>query len=105
MAVDLWDLVKEANDEKEAELKVQQHKEELDEAMAQSTSDFAGKMSWEEKFAEYKRRFNIVNPKTGLRYSVPFLKQSEPGYFWKYADAMELLERDPAAFSRMQNWD
>jgi len=54
---------------------------------------------------EFKRLYNIKNPKTGQRYDIPLLDINQPGYYFKYIDYMKMFEQDPAAFERMLRWD
>ncbi len=49
--------------------------------------------------------WNMVDPKSGKRYTIPFLKETDPAYRVKYIDYMKLKERDPATFEKILNWD
>lgn len=57
--------------------------------------------SWE----EMQRRFQILNPKTGLRYEIPLLDRNSPDYIVKYAKYMKILERDPKTFDKIIWWN
>ncbi|MBL7005338.1 MAG: hypothetical protein ISR69_15075 [Gammaproteobacteria bacterium] len=59
----------------------------------------------EERFAEIKRLFKIVDPETGERYDIPLLSSIDGDYFFKYAYYMEILEDSPETFEQILNWN
>ena len=59
----------------------------------------------DEKLKERQRLFKIVDPRTGMRYSIPLLDYNSPSYFREYSEYMKILERDPATFERILRWD
>jgi len=49
--------------------------------------------------------FNIVNERSGERFSIPMLDPGAPGYFYKYVNYMQLRERSPDTFEKVLKWD
>lgn len=45
--------------------------------------------------------YEMVNPATGRRYSIPFLSPADPDYKAKYADAMRTMIEDPEVFQKL----
>lgn len=106
----LFDILSKAN-VKEAE-KILEEYEESQEHQMPETPKLADEISstMEEpasvsKHDEYRRLFNILNPKTGRRYDIPMVDRNKPGYFFEYVDCMKILERDPDTFKRMMEWN
>jgi len=49
--------------------------------------------------------FNMKNPRSGLRYSIPLLSPLDPDYFQKYVYFMKIKERSPDTFEKILRWD
>ena len=49
--------------------------------------------------------FNVVDDRSGSRFSIPMLDSGAPGYFYKYVNYMQLRERSPETFEKVLNWD
>lgn len=49
--------------------------------------------------------YNIVHPLSGMRYNIPLLSSTDPGYFYRYVEFMKMKERSPNTFERVMNWD
>jgi len=59
----------------------------------------------EKKRLERAYYFNMVDPKSGLRYNIPMLLRSDPEYYYKYIDFMKMKERSSETFEKMLRWD
>ena len=49
--------------------------------------------------------FNMRDPATNLRYDIPLLSTTDPGYYFKYIYFMKLKERSPETFEKAMRWD
>jgi len=49
--------------------------------------------------------YNLVDPGSGFKYSIPMLKRDDPAYFFKYVDYMKTKERSPNTFEKILRWD
>lgn len=49
--------------------------------------------------------YNMLDPRTGLRYDIPLLSPIDPKYYWEYIYRMKLKERAPNTFEKMLRWD
>jgi len=48
---------------------------------------------------------DIVNPKTGKKFSIPNLDYLDPNYVVKYARYMQILVERPKDFVKIMNWE
>lgn len=49
--------------------------------------------------------FNEVDPQTGLKYDIPMLNSSKPGYYFKYINFMKIKERSQDTFNTIMGWN
>jgi len=52
-----------------------------------------------------KEYFEIVDPSSGYRYTIPNLNQDSFEYFAEYVSYMKLKEHKPALFDKIMSWD
>jgi len=76
--------------------------------MSKKTNDGKNLINESEKTIEKKsdaEYFDVLDPKTGLRFDIPMLSRVDPGYFFKYIYFMKIRERSPDTFERILRWD
>ena len=49
--------------------------------------------------------FDMIDHQTGFRYDIPMLDTMDPDYFAKYVRFMQIKERSPDTFDKIQRWD
>jgi len=49
--------------------------------------------------------FDLKDPRTGLRYSIPMLDTLSPTYYYDYVHYMKLKEKSPDTFEKVMRWD
>ena len=49
--------------------------------------------------------FNMIDPRSGLRYDIPLLSPTNPLYFTKYVHMMKLKEESPELFEKIIRWE
>ncbi|CCH50072.1 DUF4116 domain-containing protein [Pseudodesulfovibrio piezophilus] len=82
-------------------------------AMANNTNAFqfaSQKLQMDEELASQVEKndsyyYNMLDPRTGLRYDIPLLSPIDPKYYWEYIYRMKLKERAPNTFEKMLRWD
>jgi len=49
--------------------------------------------------------YAMVDPETGMRFSIPFLNPADATYHEQYISAMQIRMRDPLTFAKMLRGD
>ncbi|MCK5678974.1 MAG: hypothetical protein KAH72_10935 [Flavobacteriaceae bacterium] len=59
----------------------------------------------EQKIKSDAEYFNEVDSQTGLKYDIPMLDSSKPGYYFKYINFMKIKERSQDTFNTIMGWN